>query len=481
MNDTAHNTARLQTEALALRYVLNLAGEERAEAADILSRKTFCLVGLSEAVRKAAETQPNATALDMLEMFNREGLAAEKAALVEGCAFDLLTTPQDPAALDVAYRQALAGADDLAARARIIEARDLLNLAAVVTDPAERARKIADALRVVEERSDRKDERTLADLWEEYRETLKAAEATDREGLKLDPVRGAWAAWVNCWLGPRAALMPGKALAMGAASGGGKTSFAGVMAVDAMAAGCPVNFHQLELSAGACLQYFFHQYPAKDAWRMPAHERTARPLPASWGDLLTIPRDASPIGADIAEAVKRMARNAERRRRRDPGRANACNGLFILDYVQLLTRESSADARHEALEKGCSAIVKAASDSGACVLLLSQVNKADQKAEGGGLQQTAFAGVDLARMVDAAFTLEKAAEDKEGELAALSKKTKPRNFSPGKGEARLLRMHKDRGSRKPPGETLKCDCTLWVDDACLHDGTETKNAWRPKL
>lgn len=472
------NNDRMKTEALALRYVLNLAGDERAEAAERLERKTLALLGLAEGVRKTLDAQPNAPALDLLTILDREGLKEEKADLAAAGALVLLTEGQDPAKLKEAYLDALAGADELAEKTRLDEARLLLGDAANTSEPAERAKLKTEALDRLEKPLTQLQDKPLADLWEEHRLTLVAEEATEREGLKLDPVRGAWADWVNAYLGPRAALMPGKALLLGAASGGGKTTFAGVVAVDAMAAGCPVTFHQLELSTGASLEYLFNQYPPKDAWRKTATERTARPLPPSWADLLTIPRDASPNGADIAEAVKQTARRAERLRRRDPGRAHACNGLFILDYAQLLTRESSAEARHEALEKGCSAIVKAAANSGACVLLLSQVNKADQKEK--GLTQTAFAGADLARMVDAAFTLEKAAEDKEGELKATVKDVL---FTPGKGEARLLKMHKNRGHRTPPNGSLGFDCPLWMMDGCLHDGNnEPKtNNWRPEV
>ena len=119
-----------------------------------------------------------------------------------------------------------------------------------------------------------------------------------------------------------------------------------------------------------------------------------------------------------------------------------------------------------------------------CIRDRSQVNKS---AQGDALGQTAFAGADLARLTDCAFTIEKAVYQLERDrFRGLKRKerTKPdapeaeeeaATFTPGHGEARLIRKHKDRGSRKGPGGRLDDTAGLWICDAALH-GTNPQAA-----
>ena len=470
----------LAAEALALVDVFTLPEGERAEAAAALAARVYELQGFIPAVAAELKARPDMKPGAALAMLNRPALADDLAKVnaAKGNPFDFARDPKDTAEARARVLERFESnreghrLDDL--RAVLARAQAAPNLKAAGDLVAEAARRM--------DRAERDTVESLADAWDEYRKTLKAEDAGRLEGVKLDPRRGLWADWMNRWLGHRAALMPGKAALVGAAAGGGKTSLAAAFAVDAMAAGCPVRFHQLELGRAACLEYLFHQY-TPDTWRTMPLARLQRDMPAEWLDLLDIPADASPKGPDAVADLQRMARAAEHARRADPGR-NACNGLFILDYAQLLAKAVSGEAFHEALAASVSALVKAAQNSGACLLVLSQVNKS---AQGDALGQTAFAGADLARLTDCAFTIEKAVYQLERDrFRGLKRKerTKPdapeaeeeaATFTPGHGEARLIRKHKDRGSRKGPGGRLDDTAGLWICDAALH-GTNPQAA-----
>ena len=477
--------ARVVDEALALLHVLKMPQDERAEAAARLDLAAVALPGIVGAVARALVTHPALTLPDLVAMLDKDAaLVDERAKLAAPDAARVMdpATGHAPDTMAAAYARALANTERAGDLRRVEEAAGLLAQAQAAPDARTRRACMDEAARRME-RAERDTVESLADTWAEYRKTMKDAEAEPREGVRLDPRRGAWADWMNRWMGHRAALMPGKAALVGAAAGGGKTSLAAAFAVDALAAGCPVRFHQLELGRAACLEYLFHQYPAGDAWRMMHGKRIQRDMPTEWLDLLDIPADASPKGPDAVADLQRMARAAERARRADPGR-HACNGLFILDYAQLLAKAVSGEAFHEALAASVSALVKAAQNAGACLLVLSQVNKTAQAA---ALGQTAFAGADLARLTDCAFTIEKAAYQLERDrFQGLKRKDRTNRdepeaeeetatFIPGHGEARLIRKHKDRGSRKGPGGRLDDNAGLWICDAALH-GTNPQDA-----
>ena len=476
--------ARVVDEALALLHVLKMPQDERAEAAARLDLAAVALPGIVGAVARALVTHPALTLPDLVAMLDKDAaLVDERAKLAAPDAARVMdpATGHAPDTMAAAYARALANTERAGDLRRVEEAAGLLAQAQAAPDARTRRACMDEAARRME-RAERDTVESLADAWDEYRKTLKAEDAGRLEGVKLDPRRGLWADWMNRWLGHRAALMPGKAALVGAAAGGGKTSLAAAFAVDAMAAGCPVRFHQLELGRAACLEYLFHQY-TPDTWRTMPLARLQRDMPAEWLDLLDIPADASPKGPDAVADLQRMARAAERARRADPGR-HACNGLFILDYAQLLAKAVSGEAFHEALAASVSALVKAAQNSGACLLVLSQVNKSAQDA---ALGQTAFAGADLARLTDCAFTIEKAFYQFElDRFRGLKRKAKAKpndpeaeeetaTFIPGHGEARMIRKHKDRGSRPKAGVHLGDAAGLWINSAALH-GTNPQAA-----
>ena len=471
--------ARVVEEALALRHVLTLPLDERAEAAARLDMSAaVALPGLVAAVARALLTAPALSLPDLVAMLDKDAaLGDERARLAAPEAARVMdpATGHAPDTMAAAYARALANTERAGDLRRVEEAAGLLAQAQAAPDARTRRACMDEAARRME-RAERDTVESLADAWDEYRKTLKAEDAGRLEGVKLDPRRGLWADWMNRWLGHRAALMPGKAVLIGAAAGGGKTSLAAAFAVDAMAAGCPVRFHQLELGRAACLEYLFHN-AAPDTWQtMPPLARLQGDMPLEWLDLLDIPADASPKDADAVADLKRMARSAERARRANPDR-NACNGLFILDYAQLLAKPVSGEAFHTALANSISALVKAAQNSGACLLVLSQVNKSAQDAR---LKQTAFAGADLARLVDCAFTIERAAHDSAmGTFTAAAGKSDDDEAAAtivsGVGEARLLSKHKDRGSRPGPGGPPAPTAGLWINSAALH-GTNPQDA-----
>jgi hypothetical protein len=139
-----------------------------------------------------------------------------------------------------------------------------------------------------------------------------------------------------------------------------------------------------------------------------------------------------------------MTRQADRAARNGMPR-HACKGLVIVDYAQLLTVADAGPrlAGHEILCTAASRLAKAAAENGACLLLLSQMNKQDQKeATAGG---TALAGADLARMAHRVAFMQKAND--AGKACAAGDEVA---WDAGKGEARLLSWTKARGVRYTP-------------------------------
>jgi hypothetical protein len=285
----------------------------------------------------------------------------------------------------------------------------------------------------------------LAEAWQAHLDRLGADEAGPDEVLRLDPKRGPWAAWFNAWLGPRAGLEPGETFILGGAPEAGKTSLAALFAVDALAVGCPVLFWQLELSREETLEHLQAQLPEPaDWWKVGFWGRARRPLPPAWADLLTVPRWPAPEVEAVRDALLTMTRQADRAARTGT-RRHACKGLVLVDYAQLLTVADAGPrlAGHEILCTAASRLAKAAAESGACLLLLSQLNKLDQREA--ATDGTALAGADLARMAHRVALLQKA--DPDGKPCKANVEV---DFQPGKGEARLLTWTKARGVRYTP-------------------------------
>jgi hypothetical protein len=320
----------------------------------------------------------------------------------------------------------------------------LEDLDAAKTD-ADRRALLADALHELT-RPEAEGDAPLAAAWQAHLARMEADKAGPDEVLRLDAgKRGPWADWFNAWLGTRAGLEPGETFILGGAPEAGKTSLAALFAVDALAAGCPVLFWQLELSREETLEHLQAQLPEPAGWwKEKFWNHARRPLPPAWADLLTVPRWTAPEVEAVRDAMLTMTRQADRAARNGMPR-HACKGLVIVDYAQLLTVADAGPrlAGHEILCTAASRLAKAAAENGACLLLLSQMNKQDQKeATAGG---TALAGADLARMAHRVAFMQKAND--AGKACAAGDEVA---WDAGKGEARLLSWTKARGVRYTP-------------------------------
>lgn len=210
---------------------------------------------------------------------------------------------------------------------------------------------------------------------------------------------------------------------------------AAALAVDAMDNGCPVVFWQLELSKQETALTLMSQRPGEEEWwKTWDRKRANAPAPASWSDLLEI-RGAGMEddyhAEAIVEAIVALSRKAKKH-------AHACNGLLIVDYVQLLTmrNKDGMDASHQVLAAAANRITKAAAAHGVALVMLSQRTKEARKT--GGARDTDAAGADFGPMPDAAVVIRK---DQGG---------KDKEKDP---DARLAEWTKSRGTWKNPSST----------------------------
>jgi hypothetical protein len=203
-----------------------------------------------------------------------------------------------------------------------------------------------------------------------------------------------------------------------------------------------VLFWQLELSREETLEHLQAQLPEPaDWWKVGFWGRARRPLPPAWAELLTVPRWPAPEVEAVLDGLRTVTRQADRAARTGT-RRHACKGLVLVDYAQLLTVADAGPrlAGHEILCTAASRLAKAAAESGACVLLLSQLNKQDQREGTAG--GTALAGADLARMAHRVALLQKATA--AGTACGAGDEVA---WEADKGEARLLTWTKARGVR----------------------------------
>jgi hypothetical protein len=444
MTDPKETAARVRLEAYALRRVLDLDAPDRPEACADLDRAAYALPAWLGTVRRELTAAPAVGLPALWAVLDRPSLKADRDAL-QAAGVDLpALLALDPAEARRAYGAALEGTARAGVLARARSARRMLEeLEAAKTD-ADRRALLADALHELT-RPEAEGDAPLAEAWQAHLDRLGADEAGPDEVLRLDPKRGPWAAWFNAWLGPRAGLEPGETFILGGAPEAGKTSLAALFAVDALAVGCPVLFWQLELSREETLEHLQAQLPEPaDWWKVGFWGRARRPLPPAWADLLTVPRWPAPEVEAVRDALLTMTRQADRAARTGT-RRHACKGLVLVDYAQLLTVADAGPrlAGHEILCTAASRLAKAAAESGACLLLLSQLNKLDQREA--ATDGTALAGADLARMAHRVALLQKA--DPDGKPCKANVEV---DFQPGKGEARLLTWTKARGVRYTP-------------------------------
>lgn len=471
----------LKAEALAVRHVFNLPLDEREAAADLLGGAAGAartLYGLAGEVARAMKKTPGMGLADLAALLARPAAVEDRAHLQDAGAADLLepSTPIDPARAAAAFAKVVDGAAVALAQRQAEEAAALLQRVNTAPTP-EAARGLLDDAAERLERAGRQTEPSLAETWEKHLAAKSAPVAGPLEVLRLDKRRGSWAAWMNDNLGPRAGLEAGETMILGGGPEAGKTSLSALLAVDALAAGCPVLFWQLELSREETMEHLLAQVPEpSEWWKGKFWERAKRPLPDAWADLLTVPRWAESNVEGIVDAMQAQARKVERAARAGKAAHNV-RGLVVVDYAQLLTMAAKGpkDAGHEVLTTAASRLAKAAAESGAALLLLSQLNKQEQRdADATG---TALAGADLARMAHRVFLVQKAdADGKACNTAA--------HWDADNGEARLLTVAKARGVRyTAEGHRPERSRGIWYAGPAraFHGGGDAPVPWNPKL
>jgi len=440
------DTDAIRTEAMALRHVFHQPADERGE---MLKQLESASMPLKFVITHARKQQGEGPAAEWRDIWAGIMPKLEKHG-IQPAARDVLEGAVDPSAAAVAYRDTIA----LAGENRQQRLADTIRRIAEEKKPGWE-REVDNLLE--NDRAKQIEEEDLMDGWDAYRKSMNGPDVEKHEAVMLDPLRGAWAKLLNSWLGSRGGLMPGKALLIGGAAGGGKTSLASAFAWDALTVGCPVTLYQLELGRFSAVEYLLRQNPAG----VPPIPIFDNGLPPEWRDLLEVPAEASPQGEDAVDAVKRLARRAEKLRGRG-GNAHACNGLMVVDYVQLFAKSSSGEAFHEALAATVSRLVKTAANNGTCLVLASQVNKNSQKE---ALDRLAFAGADLARMPDVAVTIERATCEGGKFTAAVDGQASELNGY----EARMITRQKDRGLHVTGPGTPDRTAGVWVRGGTLRD------------
>jgi hypothetical protein len=451
---------RIKIEAEALRHIDNLREDERTEAVEKLFRATHETIPLVQRAREVWTATPNASLSDIALCLDDPLLDFVRADLESAGALAIATGADavDPDKAKQAFSAALQDHKDTGAARSMAHVEKLAK--AWQDAPDHQARtdiegQIDDALR----HKDRADERPLRELWREYVPAMKRPGAHQRhEAVMLDGAkRGPWAYWFNRHLGPRGGLAPGQTLLIGGAPGGGKTSMGAALAVDALSAGCPVIFHQLELGTTATIEHLLAQDPTlKGDYGMPHHnspmrERTPMEIPAHWDDLLSVPRWPSANAEDIAESMREMASKAKRMRRNGQTK-HECNGVIVVDYVQRLRLAGAQrwQAEHSVLTDAVSMLAHAAEECGAVLVLLSQVTKSSRPSATKGKEEdqratgTEYSGGDLERVAYAACMVYKGFWDEEAKKVTATSGGRSESVE-GKGKPRIVDFTKDRG------------------------------------
>jgi hypothetical protein len=444
MTDTDHTDH--EREALALRHVFQQSTDDRADMLVKLEESALPLLAVIAHARTIHRKAPQAQWEDV-----RAELLRVKAVRITDDIKAVMDGPAEPTAAAAAYKATLNASDDI---------RDK-RAAAAIAEALKKPGWGREVERIMESQHRREvATEDLAEGWANHVKMMRGGKANAMQAIKLNPKRGDWAETMNAWLGVRGGLMPGRSLLIGGGANGGKTSLASVFAWDALAAGCPVTLYQLELGRFEGVEYLMRQNPDKS----PSIYND--PMPSHWPRLLDAPTDASPDGRDADEALKAMVRRAERLRRGDGEKAHAANGLFILDYAQLLAKPTSGDAFHETLANAVSKLVKTAANTGACIIVASQVNKSAQR---GALDLMSYAGADLGRLTHVAVTIEKATYEKDEFTPVGSNPATKLNGC----EARYINRQKERGMCHDGG-TPEGFAGVWIRSGTLMDEPDDK-------
>jgi hypothetical protein len=470
---------QLKTEALAVLHVMTLAEADRAAAAGKLDACALELPGLARELARTLADAPNITLDHLRGILTRPHLEAE-AEKLKGVPCFKAGEVADPDALQKAFERALENTRAAAFSRRLDEVGRLLEDARnPVKSRAERERAAKDAAHELM-RADVEDA-PLDELWETHRPDMNAKAASPKEAVMLDAKRGPWAAWFNAHLGPKAGLTPGRTLLLGGSAAAGKTSLGALLAVDAMAAGCPVLLWQLELGREETLEHLMAQRTEPpNWWQTPFEKRANRPLPDAWKDLLTLPSCADEDAAQAEVMKDALLAHAAKARRRG---GHKVAGVMIVDYMQLVTMGAAGpkESQHEILATAASRLARAAADNGAVLVLLSQITK-DAQRMNESRAMTGYMGADLARMAHCACNIWRAywgppPKGKKGnnDWYGCDANTKPTR-EPGKGEARLMAWTKERGIYMPGGHYPKDEHVAWYMNRALHGGEDAQPA-----
>lgn len=451
---------RIKIEAEALRHIDNLREDERTEAVEKLFRATHETIPLVQRAREVWTATPNAGLSDIALCLDDPLLDVVRADLESAGALAIATGVEavDPDKAKQSFSAALQDHKDTGAARGMAHVEKLAKAWQDAPDHQTRTdieQQIDDALR----HKERAVERPLPDLWREYVPTIKRPGSHQpHEAVMLDGAkRGPWAYWFNRHLGPRGGLAPGQTLLIGGVPGGGKTSMGAALAVDALAGGCPVTFHQLELGATATLEHLLAQDPTlKGEYGMPHYktkvrDRVPMEIPEHWEELLTIPRWPSANAEDIAASMREMASRAKRMRRNNQTK-HECNGVMVVDYVQRLRLAGAQryQAEHSVLTDAVSMLAHTAEECGAVLVLLSQVTKSSRpgSSKGKDKEQRAtgaeFSGGDLERVAYAACVVDKGRWDEEAKKVTATSGGESEDV-PGMGKPRIVDFTKDRG------------------------------------
>ena len=476
---------RIKIEAEALRHIANLAAEDRADAVEKLFRATHETIPLVQRAKEVWTATPNASLADIALCLEDPLLDVVRADLDSAAALEIVTGNEaiDPDRAKQSFSAALQDHKDTGAARSMSHVEKLAQAWQNAPDHKTRTgieEQIEDALR----HKERTFERPLSELWAEYVPSIKRPGShKPHEAVMLDGERrGLWAHWFNRHLGPKGGLAPGQTLLIGGVPGGGKTSMGAALAVDVLAAGCPVTFHQLELGVTATIEHLLAQDPTfKGEYGMahcktPMRERAPMAIPAHWEGLLAIPRLPSPNAEDIASSMREMASRAKRMRRNGQTK-HECNGVMVVDYVQRLrsTGAKGYQAEHSVLTDAVSMLAQTAEECGAVLVLLSQVTKSSRpKAEKGKDQKeqratgAEYSGGDLERVAYAACTIFKAKWNSDTETASPTSGGDSEEVE-GKGKPRIVDFTKDRGVfTYQNGGHPKSEAVLWYQHRAIY-------------
>jgi RecA/RadA recombinase len=391
----------IKDEVLAVIYALKHDGADRCRLLEEIVGASVALPHFTRELKRQAIEMPYITLEDAKALLERPVLKKEKNAIESEIGLTVFESGHDPEKLAGALSSLKKSAIDNREALRIQEAKDALHVGG--KDVWQRI------LDIATERHQKK-QASPAELWDRIISAQSAPTPSSQDVIRLQEERGDWAEWINDHLGERGGLEAGSTLMIGGAAGAGKTSFGAALAIDALSANCPVLFIQLELSAEETLKHLQRQNSYEKDWHERNPLRPIRELPANW-QLLNIPEAPTTDATTIADEIAYFARKSAKERSADTAR-HKINGLIVVDYLQLLTDTAAPrQSQQELLTSATSKLAKAAANSGAALVLLSQLTKSNQ--ERGTAGGTALRGADLLPIASCVLMVQKGVRDGE--------------------------------------------------------------------